>query len=57
MNSTKNNRQLSDEQISFLAEEISLYTKNPDEGSSWIEIKNRIKNKTSGSLRLRGKKK
>ena len=34
--------QLSDEQIRILEEEISDYSKNPDEGSSWEEIKNKI---------------
>lgn len=42
---TKNNYQLSDEQVRFLEEEIAAYDKNPEEGSSWEEIKNRIKNK------------
>ena len=41
----KNNYQLSDEQIHFLEEEIVAYGKNPEEGSSWEEIKNRIRNK------------
>ena len=38
----KNNYQLSDEQISFLNEELESYAKNPDEGASWDEIKQRI---------------
>ena len=42
---SKNSYQLSDEQIRFLEEEISSYDKNPEEGSSWEDIKNRIKNK------------
>lgn len=42
---TKNNYQLSDEQVRFLEEEIAAYDKNPEEGSTWEEIKNRIKNK------------
>lgn len=42
---TKNHYQLSDEQIRFLEDEIAAYDKNPEEGSSWEEIKNRIKNK------------
>jgi putative addiction module component (TIGR02574 family) len=44
-NEKKNSYQLSDDQISFLEEEIEAYGKNPEEGSSWEEIKNRIKNK------------
>lgn len=42
---TKNSYQLSDDQIRFLEEEIAAYDKNPEEGSSWEEIKNRIRNK------------
>ena len=41
----KNNYSLSEEQILFLEEELASYAKNPDQGSSWNEIKNRIKNK------------
>lgn len=33
---------LSDAQISFLEEEMAAYSKNPDEGSSWEEIKKRV---------------
>ncbi|MGQ0828353.1 MAG: addiction module protein [Bacteroidota bacterium] len=44
-NDKKNSYQLSDEQIDFLEEEIAAYAKNPEEGSSWDEIKKRIKNK------------
>ncbi len=36
---------LSEEQIKFLEEEIENYSKNPDEGASWLEIKNRIQGK------------
>ncbi len=36
---------LSKEQIAFLEEELTAYKKNPDEGSSWSEIKNKILNK------------
>jgi hypothetical protein len=36
------NHQLSDEQIKILEEELVAYGKNPDEGSSWEEIKERI---------------
>lgn len=34
--------QLSPEQISLLEEELVAYSKNPGEGSTWDEIKNRI---------------
>lgn len=44
-NNKTNNYQLSDDQIKILEEEISDYSKNPDEGSSWEEIKKRILNK------------
>lgn len=44
-NNKSNNYQLSDEQIKILEEEISDYSKNPDEGSSWEDIKKRILNK------------
>lgn len=37
--------ELSEAQIQFLEEEIKNYSKNPDEGSSWLEIKNRIQGK------------
>ena len=33
---------LSDEQIHILEEELAAYSKNPEEGSSWDEIKERI---------------
>lgn len=36
---------LSEEQIKFLEEEIENYAKNPNEGASWSEIKNRIQGK------------
>jgi putative addiction module component (TIGR02574 family) len=38
----KNAYQLSEEQILFLEEEMTAYGKNPDEGSSWEDIKKRI---------------
>lgn len=38
----KNSYKLSDAQISFLEEEMSAYSKNPEEGSSWEEIKKRV---------------
>ncbi len=38
----KNPYTLSQEQIKFLEEEMAAYSKNPDEGSSWEEIKARI---------------
>ncbi len=34
--------QLSPEQISFLEEEMKAYSKNPEDGSSWEEIKKRV---------------
>ncbi len=40
----KNAFQLNEQQIIFLEEEIATYNKNPEEGSTWEEIKNRIKN-------------
>lgn len=36
---------LSKEQIHFLEEEITDYVKNPVEGKTWEEIKNKIRNK------------
>ncbi len=36
---------LSDEQINILEEEMAAYKKNPAEGSSWEEVKNRITGK------------
>lgn len=33
---------LSEEQIHILEEELAEYSKNPNEGSSWDEIKKRI---------------
>ena len=39
----KNAYSLSEEQIHFLDEEIKAYEKNPEEGSTWEEIKNRLK--------------
>lgn len=56
MSSTKNNYKISAELILFLEKEIADYKNNPAEGSTWEEIKNRIKNKQSASLRLRGPK-
>ncbi len=44
-NESKSNYQLSEEQINILEEEMAAYSKNPKEGSSWEELKNRIKNK------------
>ncbi|MBA3706906.1 MAG: addiction module protein [Bacteroidetes bacterium] len=44
-NDQKNTYQLSDDQINFLEEEIAAYGKDPEQGSTWEEIKNRIKNK------------
>ena len=38
----ENQYHLSKEQIEFLEEEMAAYSKNPDEGSSWEEIKERI---------------
>ena len=38
----KNTYQLSEEQIRMLEEEMAAYGKNPDEGSSWADIKSRI---------------
>ncbi len=42
---TKNTYQLSEEQIKFLEEELAAYSKNPDEGKTWEEVKKSIKNK------------
>lgn len=42
---TKNAYQLSEEQIKFLEEELASYSKNPDEGKTWEEVKKSIKNK------------
>jgi putative addiction module component (TIGR02574 family) len=36
---------LSPEQIHILEEEMANYSRNPDEGSSWEEIKKRISKK------------
>jgi putative addiction module component (TIGR02574 family) len=44
-NDKKINYTLSEKQINFLEEELAAYANNPEEGSSWEEIKNRIKNK------------
>ena len=44
-NESESNYQLSDEQISILEEEMAAYSKNPNEGSTWEEVKNRVKNK------------
>ena len=44
-NNAKGDYQLSEEQILMLEEEIAEYSKNPNEGRSWEEIKQRIKNK------------
>ena len=38
----KRSYQLSDEQIKLLEEEIQAYSKKPDEGSSWDDVKKRI---------------
>ena len=35
---------LSADQIKMLEEELAAYSKNPDEGSSWEEVKKRITN-------------
>lgn len=56
MSNTRNNNKISVEQIHFLEKEMIAYSKNPSEGSTWKQIKKRIKNKTSASLCLRGKK-
>ncbi len=39
---TKNSYHLNEEQIKSLEEELAEYSKNPDEGSTWDEIKKRI---------------
>jgi len=36
---------LSDDQIKILEEELAAYNNNPNEGSSWEEVKNRITKK------------
>ena len=41
-NEKNNEYQLSPEQISLLEEELISYSKNPNEGSSWEDIKKRI---------------
>jgi putative addiction module component (TIGR02574 family) len=41
-NEKNNTYQLSSEQISILEEELASYSKNPDQGSSWEEIRKRI---------------
>ena len=41
-NEKNNTYQLSPEQISLLEEELASYSKNPNQGSSWDEIKKRI---------------
>jgi len=41
-NEKKNPYKLSDAQIHILEEEMASYSKNPDEGSSWDEIKKRV---------------
>ncbi len=41
----KNAYQLSDEQINFLEAEITEYSKKPEEGSSWEDIKKRMLNR------------
>ena len=41
----KNSYKLSEEQIHILEEEMASYSKNPDEGASWDEIKARILNR------------
>ena len=38
----KNTYKLSEEQIHFLEEEMASYSKTPNEGTSWDEIKARI---------------
>lgn len=40
--SEKNSYKLSDEQIKILEEELTLFSKNPEEGSTWEEVKERI---------------
>lgn len=54
----KSDYNLSQEQIKFLEEEIENYSKNPSEGGTWQEIKNRIKGKKwlFGSLFKKGLK-
>ena len=44
-NKMKSDYQLSEQQIVFLEEELIAYSKNPEKGSSWEEVKNRIKNR------------
>ena len=41
-NEKNNTYQLSPEQISLLEEELASYSKNPNQGSSWDEIKKRV---------------
>ncbi len=44
-NETKNKYQLSQQQIQILEDEMVAYANNPEQGSSWEEIKTRLKNK------------
>ena len=37
--------ELTPEQVKLLEEELAAYARNPEEGSSWQEIKSRILNK------------
>lgn len=41
----KSSYQLSKKQIKILEEELIAYSRNPEEGSSWEEIKEKIKKK------------
>lgn len=45
-NETQNAKpyQLTEEQMQFLEEEMEAYKKNPNEGSTWEEIKSRVLN-------------
>lgn len=41
--SKSNTYQLSPDQIQILEEEMAAYSRNPEEGSTWDEIKKRIR--------------
>ena len=41
-NNKSNSYKLSEEQIQILEEELTAYSRHPEEGSSWEEIKKRI---------------
>ncbi|HKR06631.1 MAG TPA: addiction module protein [Bacteroidia bacterium] len=44
-NDSSQEYKLNPEQVKILEEELAAYSKNPDEGSSWEEVKKRITGK------------